>query len=358
MSDVRIIHLQDELPDSEVDQLEGQYIDSSHYNTLISGESVDVYRANGEPLLKFRAKVFPKEICVTAWSALRGVQFGSANRGSAGGIVPGLEDGQKLFTGPKKTGRGSKGLLKGNVRMRPLKKDGTLSRTEYAAAYAAGDTLPSGIIGFYDRYARIPYCRMTAFNLEHPEKFAAAMPYIQAIDAVFQKEAPDRYAAQKDMVRKTSPDFVIHNTAFTTITVNKSWRTAVHKDAGDLKEGFGVMTALWAQKKKGVEEKELRMGESWGNYLIFPKFRVAVDMTAGDILLADVHQWHGNSPYLGRATVHERISLVLYYRANMIKCGSAAEERDRADRRFDPKTGRPIGMPLYDEPNKKGTDNG
>lgn len=197
------------------------------------------------------------------------------------------------------------------TRLRPMKQDGTVSNTNYAQA------VHSGIIGFYDRYPRIPYCRLTAFNLYQPEKFQAAMPLIRAIDEAFKKNVPGRYAAQLKVVKQTSPDFVIHKTAFTTITVNKNWVTALHKDKGDLTEGFGVMTAL-------------RAGHYSGCYLCFPKYRVAVDMRTRSLLLADVHEWHGNTPLIGIEGAFERISLVCYYRQGMVSCGSAAEELARA----------------------------
>ena len=345
MSEVRVIRLMDCRPDAEVNPLGGQFLDDSQYDTLIRGESTDVYKPDGSPLLRFRSQIFSKEDCVAAWKALRQVNFGSANRGMAGGAVEGIEDGQlmshkkaDLKRGPKQKGRGSVYAQKGNVRMRPLKKDGTLSNTEYAATYAAGDILPSAVVGYYDRYSRIPYCRMTAFNLENKELFQQAMPYLRAIDRVFAEEMPERYAAQKAMIERTKPDWVIKDTVFTTITVNKSWRTACHKDEGDLKEGFGVMTALWAAE--GGDGLKLQMGKAWGNYLIFPKYRVAVSMTAGDVLLADVHEWHGNSPFLGVEKAHERISLVCYMREKMVLCGTAEQEAERAKNRYARK-GRP-----------------
>src|SRR5215472_1887421 len=63
-------------------------------------------------------------------------------------------------------------------------------------------------------------------------------------DAAFMALAPRRHHAQMRYVRKTSPDFTIHGTAFTTVTVNRNFQTAVRKDVGDLRQGFGVMSAL------------------------------------------------------------------------------------------------------------------
>lgn len=316
---LKTIRLKKQLSDEEVDDLAGTFLDDSRYDVLISGENVDIYTPEGEPLIKFRSKVLPKGECEAAYQALRQVNFGSANRGTAGGRVEGIKDGDVLRRGPKEVGRGSVFKPKGQsqLRMHPLKKDGTLSNTEYAAIYASGNQIPSGIIGYFDRYPRIPYCRMTAFSLDHPEAFLAALPFIRSIDKTFAKEMPERYVAQMEMIQKTSQDFVINRTVFTTLTVNRNWQTAVHKDAGDLREGFGVMSAL-------------RSGKYKGGYLVFPKYRVAVDMSTGDVCLADVHQWHGNTKILGHEGAYERISVVCYYRAKMVHCLSASEEERRA----------------------------
>ena len=128
------------------------------------------------------------------------------------------------------------------------------------------------------------------------------------------------------MADKTSADFRINGTAFTTVTVNKNWRTRAHYDAGDYKQGFGVMTCM-------------RAGRYRGGQLIFPGFRVAVDMRTGGVCLADVHELHGNAPIEGVEGKYERVSCILYYRAKMIECGTAAEELDRAKNR---KPGDPL----------------
>lgn len=302
---MKTIQLKTELSDEEVDKLGGTFLNDIHYDLLVQNEDVKILKPDGTPLIVFRSKVLPANVCKAAFPALRGAASGAMNRGMAGGIIPG---GDAVKIGGQRT------FIKASddaTRAKPIKKDGTISNTSYSVS------VPSGIIGYYDRYPRIPFCRLTAFNLSHPEKFAQAIPYIRAINAVFKADMPDRYAAQLKMIRKTSQDFVINKTAFTTVTVNKNWRTACHKDAGDLREGFGVMSALRAGKYKGC-------------YLIFPKYRVAVDMQTRDVCLADVHSWHGNSPLIGVEGMYERLSTVLYYRAGMIDCGTAKEEQERA----------------------------
>lgn len=137
---------------------------------------------------------------------------------------------------------------------------------------------------------------------------------------VFQRECPNRYAAQMAAVKRTPKDFIIDGTAFTTITVNRNWQTAVHRDEGDLQAGFGVMSVI-------------RAGTYDGCYLVFPKYEIAVDMRSRDVLLADVHEYHGNTTIIGTKGAYDRISTVLYYRSNMRFCGTPAQELERFKRR-------------------------
>lgn len=344
---MREIHLTeaDCLSDAEADALAGKFLTPAHYATLVSGEDANVYKPDGAPLLMFRRRAIPAALVKAAYPALRGAAQPTDNRGMAAGEIP-----EEVKT---------EGLVKaGATRVRRVKKDGTLSNTfetvsgkgryvkeQYEPPERIGKVVGrdlrfqrikkdgtldstnrsmkpvlSGMIGYSDRSARWPYCRLNAFNLEEREKFQSALPLIQFISERFRAECPGRWAAQMAKVRETSPDFVIHKTAFTTVTVNKNWQTAVHKDKGDLRAGFGVMTAMCAGKFDGC-------------YLTFPKFRVAVNLRSQDLILADVHEFHGNTPFIGVEGAYERISLVLYFRARMTFCGSAAEELERAKTR-------------------------
>lgn len=325
---MREIRLETCRPDEEIDLLEGKsigktcFVDEPAYDILLQEDAV-VYKPNGEILLIFKKKVLSIEACRLAWPALRKAAKVSNNRGAAAGEVP--EDpeervGERAKKAVRVIGRDGKPLKRG----KPLKKDGTMSSTSYA------QEVISGIIGYYDRNTRFPYCRTTAYTMHNPEMFAKAIPLIQEISKEFKRSCPERYFAQKEKVLQTQKEYVIPKTVFTTVTVNKDWPTSIHKDKGDLKEGFGVMTAL-------------RAGNYTGCYLCFPKYRVAVDMCTQDLLLADVHEWHGNTPQVGIEGMYERLSLVLYYRAGMIECLPEKEEAKRAQAR---KRGDPVNGPL------------
>lgn len=171
----------------------------------------------------------------------------------------------------------------------------------------------SGVVGFIDADPKYPHCRATAYTREHAGLFGRAERYVQQVDAVFKSNLPERWASQREAALRNQGDWSIFDTAFSTITVNRNFRTACHRDAGDYKEGFGVMTALIT-------------GEFSGGVLIFPRYRAGVFFTTGDVLLADVHEVHGNTPFQGKIGRYERISLVFYYRQRLLRCASADEE--------------------------------
>jgi hypothetical protein len=189
--------------------------------------------------------------------------------------------------------------------------------------------MSSAIIGYYDRHVRWPYCRATAFNLDHAERFEQVLPYTREVDAVFRAHSAARYAAQLEVVNRTHPAWVIPGTVFTTITVNRNYAAACHLDAGDLREGFGVMTAF----RSGVSDG--------GGVTYWPAFRVGARIDTGDVCLADVHEWHGVTPVVGVPGRHERVSCVFYYRQKMCRCGAPEAELERAK-------ARKAGQPLYD----------
>ena len=122
---------------------------------------------------------------------------------------------------------------------------------------------------------------------------------------------PFEYSVQRDEVRKVADELKIAGTAFTTVTVNKNLRTACHKDEGDLRQGTGCMATL---------------GQWQGSELAIPQFGLAVNYQPGDLLLGDVHLWHGNAPFVEGG---ERVTTVLYCRERMHECGSDSGEDNK-----------------------------
>jgi hypothetical protein len=191
---------------------------------------------------------------------------------------------------------------------------------KYVCATTYANGVMSGIAGWYDRYPRIPFGRATSYTAREPEKFAMAYPFLQSLAKGFKELLPWRYNNQMEAAKKLDSRFLVPETPFTTITVNKTFRTAAHYDAGDLTSGLSNLLVL------------SNNGNYSGGYLIAPEYRVAVNVRPGDLLLINNHEvMHGNTPIVLNDEQAERISLVCYFREKMLELGSKEYEDCRYD---------------------------
>lgn len=231
----------------------GKLLGSQDYNVLLTGAAT-VLKPNGDPLCIYLPGYLSQDLRDQAYPILTTIRNVTVNRGQAGGAI-----------------RVRKG-----------------TKTTYARP------LMSSIVGAIDPAPRHPVCRLTAWTAEHLGQYRQLHPFIQSVAGAFQQHVPDRFRNQMARVHRTQPEWIIPDTPYTTMTVNNTYATGVHKDAGDLKEGFSCLAVL-------------RRGDYSGGQLVFPEFRVAVDLQDGDVILMDAHEWHGNVD-LG-STVWERIRL-------------------------------------------------
>jgi len=176
-----------------------------------------------------------------------------------------------------------------------------ISDTNYA------QSVMSGIAGFYDRYPRIPYGRPCGFNDRYPEKFEKCFPYVNKLNEVFKKELPVRWTAQNTCAQKLDPRFRIDGTVFTTLTINYNWRTAGHRDAGDLTSGFSNISAI---------------GKGWKGFVFtLPEWKIGINLQPGDLLLVNNHEGiHTNTAPIGED--NDRVSIVAYFREKMLNLKS------------------------------------
>ena len=295
--------LEPKMTDEEAKKLSGEMLTDHSYDLLID-EDIDVDKSDGTPLLRFRKNALSSDSCIVAYHAMRTAPELTTNRGAAAGNIKPGELRKDII------GRNCDAVVAG-VRYYPVLKNGTLSKSN------AAKQVTSSTVGFLDRSPRLPYCRMTKWTQDNIPDFHRSLPFFQDCSRVFKEVLPERWHRQFVECNKAHSDFRIGDTCFTTITVNKNWQTAVHQDKGDYAEGFGVMTAMWA-------------GEGDGLHLVFPQYKVAVRIRSTDILLADVHEWHGNSPLHGQLGKYERLSFVLYLRSKVTSCLSAKEELSKA----------------------------
>ena len=207
--------------------------------------------------------------------------------------------------------------------IKPLNREDRAKATEEVMTMMSlttyGTAVNSGIAGWFDRYPRIPYGRATSYTANSFEKFKMSYPFLQSLARGFKELLPWRYNNQMEAANKVDPAFLIPETPFTTITVNKTFRTAAHYDAGDLNTGLSNLLTLSND------------GNYTGGYLIAPEYRVAVNVRPGDLLLINNHEvMHGNTP-IECAEGSERVSLVVYFREKMLELGSKQYEDTRYD---------------------------
>lgn len=273
-----------------------QFIDDSHYDKCLN-ENAFVRKPNGEPLLVLLKNVISPVAMATAWGVLKRYNVKTGNRAIATGI-----DAQ-----PRK------------------KQDGTLSSTTIVPK---GWEVASGIVGYYERTVRMPYAHACSWNQNNPDKFARLFPLCQEVSALFKEHVPERWQFQKDIVDKTPAEYIIPGTVFTTLTINKNYRTSAHRDAGDLPGGFSCLSVL-------------REGRYLGGRLVFPNYRVAANVDNGDLILFDPHEIHGNTQIVPVTPEYQRCSIVYYFREMLQHCLPPSEELKRAKN-------RKTGDALYD----------
>lgn len=279
------------LSDFEIKNLVNTFAVKGNYNHIIDYDC-EVLTKTGKPVLSFVKNYIEPKILEDAFYSMKSAATPTDNRGAASG-------------GERKFAKDKKGKL-----------------TKITRTYIPGtDVLVkvnSGIAGYFDRGAHLDFCRKTAFNKKHIEKFNKAMPLIETVDKCFKELVPGRYKKQKEMIMATDPNYRIADTAFTTITINKDYRTAYHYDDGDYPMGFGNLVAYC----RDIEPM----------YLVLPKYGIAVHLDTNDLLLVDVHELHGNTEFIPNGPNPIRLSFVMYYRENMWKCLPPEEELKRIQR--------------------------
>lgn len=209
----------------------------------------------------------------------------------------------------------NRGTSSGQKLVKSVKEDGTVSNTGRTEK-----SIESSIVGYFDRYPRINYCRKTSWTQKNPEHWNKIIPYVEKVDQIYKQYCPEVYAQQRAVVNKTSPDFLIGDSSYTTITLNRNFRTHYHRDAGNLHEGFAAMNYL-------------KLGKFVGGEVVFPNYRIGVKLTNHDLIIFDNVEIHGNLPIVSvRGSDYSRVTSVFFYRKNMIYCGTAEQELERAKR--------------------------
>jgi hypothetical protein len=322
---VRVVELKAKTSDADFAKHEGKFFEVTD-DIQVFDEDVDVYGlshpddvAAGKParklLAKFRKGVFTPEKVQVGWDAFRLLAIPSRNRGAAAGPID----------------------LKGTYwsRRKPVEVTGWSTRymqNGKVSKMRVNNVVASGVIGYYEKTPFLGQpCRMTGYTRRGLKQFYHGIPYLEAIDTEFKKLVPEAHRKQLAAVSK-KPMYQIADTAFSTLTINMNFRTALHKDAGDFAEGFGNLSVI-------------EWGKYHGGETIFPRFGAAFNLRTGDFVAMDVHEWHCNAALketaedkryneslpdirtrdaktgvIGSQERFQRISFVCYFREKLEDC--------------------------------------
>ena len=322
------------LTNSQIKDLEGTWIDESFIKYPVINTDTDVYyidENNQQKLLcKFRKNVISNELTKLGWESYKDLAKVSRGRGASAGPIN--KDSQYWS---------KRELIDTNKWSTSYMVNGKKSKMK------VNNQVASNPIGYYEalnNFAKLP-CRLTHFTRTNFEKYNQGLPFIKRINNLFKELIPEAYQKQLDR-SNLKPTFKIDDTAFSTITINRNFRTALHVDAGDYKDGFGNLTVL-------------ERGKYHGGYTVFPQFGIGVDVRQSDFIAMDVHQYHSNTemyetdedkiyneklkpyyndnPEVGTSGIYKkytRLSFVCYLREKIINC-----DENNIDERFLTKSG-------------------
>jgi hypothetical protein len=266
---VREIVLEPKMTNDEIKAREGTYFTDKEADEILD-EDVDVYGkdpSTGEKklLARFRKHVLPNDLVKIGWEAYYQTAAASRNRGAAAGPI------QEKSNYWKK--RKPVEINKWSAR---YEQDGKLSKMR------VNNNVFSSVLGFFEQtpFMGLP-CRLTSYTQKYFEQYKHGIPYIQAINNVFKQLIPDKHAKQLAAASE-KPAYRVANTAFSSITINRNFRTALHMDDGDFKEGYGNLSVV-------------ERGPYSGGATIFPRYKIGFNVRTGDFLAMDVHEWHCNT---------------------------------------------------------------
>jgi hypothetical protein len=315
------------MSDSEIEKKEGNFCDEKCLKKLIK-DDCDVYRLDDQGnkilLAKFRKKVIPEDKRKIGFDSFCKLTKPSRGRGpSAGPINP-----NSKYWGKRKVSQ-----CKSKWMTYQVLEDGKLSKMQVSNPVIStplGYTESNGL-------GNLP-CRLTHFTRKNFDTYKSGLPFIEEVDSCFKTLTPEAYKKQRCQANKRK-DLRIKNTAFSTITVNRNFRTALHKDSGDFKQGFGNLSVI-------------ERGKYSGGYTIFPQYGVGFDVRNGDFLAMDVHEWHANTPLYetpeqkkfnnnmedifkdnadvgtsGTNFKFTRLTFVCYLRGNLVHCADKIDTR-------------------------------
>jgi hypothetical protein len=332
---VKEVVVKKKMTDDEIKAKEGTYFDEKDMDTIFD-EDVDIYtEEDGQKILlaKLRKQVLDPQTIKIGWEGFWKTATATRNRGAASGPIDTKSTYWKNRT--------------------PVKVKGWLARYKQGgktSKMVVSNNVNSTVLGYFESTPsmKLP-CRLTSRTSMYFKNYKHGLPFIKAIDSCFAKLVPDRYKLQKKAA-SSKPLLQIDDTSFSSVTLNRNFRTALHKDAGDFKQGYGNLTVI-------------ERGAYHGGQTLFPQYKIGFNLRTGDFIAMDVHQWHCNTEIyetaedkkinkllpeiyhekeetgtMGSNKPYTRLSFVCYLREKIVNCSSTETRKHFRKIGFNPTT--------------------
>lgn len=146
----------------------------------------------------------------------------------------------------------------------------------------------SRVIGYDLNIRSNGYVAETKFTKENHREYKRLISVFEMINEIYKREFPLNYYLQEKL--NVDPHFLIGRTVFVQAIVNKSFRTCLHRDRGNV---------------EGTVSNLICLGDSsfTGGHLVMPEYRVAINLRPKDYLgFMGRDIWHGNTEIGGPGT--------------------------------------------------------
>ncbi len=311
---IKQLYLPQIITDEECKQLKGEFIDDGYVLNTIDYDC-DIYDMDTKQFIcSFRKRRLKNSRY--AWDNYKHLAVASRGRGASAGPIDPNSQYWKKRTPTKTKGYSTSYMVNG--KQSKMRVNNQVSSTP---------------IGFFEGTKALGIdkpCRLTFQTANSLKEYIQGKPYIHELDKWYKKIRPVEHNRQLTRAN-IQPNFRIDHTAFSTITINRNFRTALHQDAGDY-GGIAVLSCLEYGKYRG------------GLFTILA-YGIGINLRQDDVLVANVHNFHSNTeiwttpeddayndtlpvvfkgnPEVGTVGAYEkwsRITFVSYLREKLISC--------------------------------------
>jgi hypothetical protein len=266
----------------------GRPASEDHFDNLIEADAEGIDAETGRVVFKLRKHVIPQHLIENvrdAYGDVDTLESPSVTRRAAAGLID-VSQFKKLRSDvvgivPLTPTTGRLQLADGRILKQPVSNP----VHSYLAGFSCTRFGGRNVIG-----------RLTR---RYPDRWFASIPYFQRVDRVLAREMPEIYVKHSHRCA-LHPLWRIPDTALSTVTINVNYESRYHYDVGDFREGYSTLSVA-------------EIGRYAGGYLVFPAYRIAIDVRESDVLLCQSHiDMHGNTPMLKRTRTAKRVSFVTY----------------------------------------------